>query len=207
MIHDINAVHALIDHALDASDMALDALETPQDVESVSHRSCIDSPAAPPSAYPYPPGGGYNLRYQWRSRRVNRCLWRGTRPDTFPACHSRSSIKTVLTLGKGVASGLPGAASHLDPIELFAQWFHAAEEVRHPAVGIGHARHRNGRTARPSVRIVLLKEVDEHGFVFYTNYGSRKAIELDANPNAALCFYWAVLAPPGTSDGDRATYL
>ncbi len=38
--------------------------------------------------------------------------------------------------------------------------------------------------------MVLLKGVDERGFVFYTNYGSRKAAELDANPRAALCFYW-----------------
>ena len=44
---------------------------------------------------------------------------------------------------------------------------------------------------RPSARIVLLKGVDERGFVFYTNYGSRKGRELAANPNAALVFYWA----------------
>jgi pyridoxamine 5'-phosphate oxidase len=41
--------------------------------------------------------------------------------------------------------------------------------------------------------MVLLKGVDERGFVFYTNYGSRKAEELEANPNAAVCFHWAVL--------------
>jgi pyridoxamine 5'-phosphate oxidase len=46
---------------------------------------------------------------------------------------------------------------------------------------------------RPSVRLVLLKGVDERGFVFYTNYGSRKARELEANPRAALCFYWPTL--------------
>lgn len=44
--------------------------------------------------------------------------------------------------------------------------------------------------ARPSVRMVLLKHADEHGFVFYTNYESRKGRELLANPNAAMCFHW-----------------
>ena len=46
---------------------------------------------------------------------------------------------------------------------------------------------------RPAARMVLLKGVDEAGFVFFTNYGSRKAVELDANPRAALCFYWSSL--------------
>jgi len=43
---------------------------------------------------------------------------------------------------------------------------------------------------KPAARIVLLKGVDDRGFVFYTNLGSRKATELTANPQAALCFYW-----------------
>ena len=46
---------------------------------------------------------------------------------------------------------------------------------------------------RPSARIVLLKEVSESGFVFYTNYRSRKARDLQQNPWAALVFYWAAL--------------
>ena len=46
---------------------------------------------------------------------------------------------------------------------------------------------------RPSVRIVLLRGVDERGFVFHTNYNSRKGQELDANPWAALCFHWPTL--------------
>jgi pyridoxamine 5'-phosphate oxidase len=43
---------------------------------------------------------------------------------------------------------------------------------------------------RPSARVVLLKQVDERGFVFFTNYSSRKGRELAANPRAALCLYW-----------------
>ena len=46
---------------------------------------------------------------------------------------------------------------------------------------------------QPAVRVVLLKAFDEHGFVFYTNFESRKGRELAANPRAALCFYWAPL--------------
>jgi pyridoxamine 5'-phosphate oxidase len=46
---------------------------------------------------------------------------------------------------------------------------------------------------KPSVRLVLLKGYDERGFVFFTNYGSRKAQEIEANPNATLVFHWALL--------------
>jgi pyridoxamine 5'-phosphate oxidase len=48
-------------------------------------------------------------------------------------------------------------------------------------------------SGRPSVRMVLLRGIDERGFVFFTNYGSRKGQELDGNPQAALCFYWPTL--------------
>jgi pyridoxamine 5'-phosphate oxidase len=49
------------------------------------------------------------------------------------------------------------------------------------------------REGRPSARMVLLKGIDDRGFVFYTNYESRKGLELKSNPNAALVFYWAPL--------------
>jgi pyridoxamine 5'-phosphate oxidase len=104
----------------------------------------------------------------------------------------KSSLKTVLTLGQGVAVGLPDAAADADPIELFQVWFEAASES-----GILMPEAMTLATATPdgvpSARMVLLKGVDPSGFVFFTNYGSQKASELDANPRAALCFHWAVL--------------
>lgn len=76
-----------------------------------------------------------------------------------------------------------------DPIEQFRDWFRAAEER-----GLPKANAMTLATAdadgRPSARIVLLKEVDARGFVFYSNYESKKGEELAANPRAALVFLW-----------------
>jgi pyridoxamine 5'-phosphate oxidase len=79
-----------------------------------------------------------------------------------------------------------------DPIELFRAWFAEATQKEHSdpnAVALATA----DADGRPSVRMVLLKDVDARGFVFYTNLDSRKGRELRANPNAALCFHWKSL--------------
>jgi len=55
---------------------------------------------------------------------------------------------------------------------------------------------------QPSVRIVLLKSVDERGFVFYTNYTSRKGIELLGQPRAAMCFHWQPMERQVRVEGD-----
>jgi pyridoxamine 5'-phosphate oxidase len=76
-----------------------------------------------------------------------------------------------------------------DPLEQFRAWLAEAEHagIQAPeAMALATA----GATGAPSVRMVLLKSVDEHGFVFFTGYLSRKAAELDSNPRAALLFYW-----------------
>ncbi len=103
----------------------------------------------------------------------------------------KSSIKTVLTLGQGVTGGIPDAAEDVDPIDLFRSWFDAAGEsgILLPESGALATSTPDGL---PSVRMVLLKAVDRRGFVFFTNYGSTKAREIEANPHAALCFHWAV---------------
>lgn len=104
----------------------------------------------------------------------------------------KSSLRTLLTLGKGVVQGIPEAAADRDPIELFREWFDAATES---GIFMPEASALATATAdgAPSVRMVLLKTLDARGFVFYTNYESRKAVELESNPRAALCFHWAVL--------------
>ena len=79
-----------------------------------------------------------------------------------------------------------------DPIELFGHWF---DEVRDRGVELPEAvaLATATRDAVPSVRMVLLKGVDEQGFTFFTNYESRKAGEMVENPRAALCFHWKEL--------------
>ncbi len=104
----------------------------------------------------------------------------------------KTFFRTAFTLGKGVATGLDELDVADDPIGFFRKWFKEAEDS-----GILLPESMCLATAspdgKPSARMVLLKEVDETGFVFYTNYGSRKARELDANPHASLVFHWASL--------------
>lgn len=75
-----------------------------------------------------------------------------------------------------------------DPIDQFKQWFEQAinsEVIEANAMVLGTYAHN-----RPSSRTVLLKGVDRNGFVFYTNYGSRKAEEISHNSNVSLLFPW-----------------
>lgn len=81
------------------------------------------------------------------------------------------------------------ASAGPDPLAQFAEWFAVATQGGVPeptAMAVATA----GVDGMPNVRMLLLKGADERGFVFYTNLRSPKAAELDANPRAALCFYW-----------------
>ena len=80
-----------------------------------------------------------------------------------------------------------------DPVTQFAQWYEHAQAAVKPlpdAVALATAT----RAGQPSLRVVLLKSFDGHGFVFFTNYRSRKGRELARNPPATLLFHWGELA-------------
>jgi pyridoxamine 5'-phosphate oxidase len=79
--------------------------------------------------------------------------------------------------------------SSQDPIELFQEWLKEAAKTE-PDDPEAMSLATVGRDGQPSVRMVLLKGIDQKGFLFYTNMESRKGRELTENPRAALCFYW-----------------
>ncbi|SRR5258706_5896442 len=87
-----------------------------------------------------------------------------------------------------------------DPIARFRELLKEAEQlglVPHNAMALA----TTGDDRQPTVRMVLLKDVDERGFVFYTNLQSRKARQLKDNPKASLCFWWTQLKRQVRVDG------
>jgi pyridoxamine 5'-phosphate oxidase len=97
-----------------------------------------------------------------------------------------SSVDPILHKG---ARPLREADTDPDPLVQFRAWFAEVQAARLPqpeALALATATS----DGHPSVRMVLLRGLDERGFVFFTNYESRKATEMSANPRAALVFYW-----------------
>jgi pyridoxamine 5'-phosphate oxidase len=90
--------------------------------------------------------------------------------------------------------------TELEPLVPFRRWWDAAAAREDLAEALSIAT----ATAEgvPSVRMVLLRGLDERGFVFYTNLDSRKGDELNANPRAAACFHWKSLARQVRIEGD-----
>jgi len=80
-----------------------------------------------------------------------------------------------------------------DPVKQFSVWYDEAQ-LTHPALPNAAVLSTVDPTGKPSARFVLLKEFDQRGFVFYTNYESRKSRDLNANTSAALTFYWQEVA-------------
>ena len=79
-----------------------------------------------------------------------------------------------------------------DPFDQFAQWFLQADEVEDVEANAMTVATVNA-SGRPSARILLLKEVTDKGFVFYSNFESRKGKQLAKNPYTALVFHWPIL--------------
>jgi pyridoxamine 5'-phosphate oxidase len=104
-----------------------------------------------------------------------------------------SSKTNVADLRKSYEKAeLSEEASHADPLKQFDQWLHEAIRAELPepnAMTLATISKEN----RPSTRPVLIKGYDERGIVWYTNYESRKGIELASNPWAALQFHWVEL--------------
>ena len=83
-------------------------------------------------------------------------------------------------------------ASHADPMAQFGQWFDEARQGELPEPN-AMTLATVGSDLRPSTRIVLIKDFDARGIVWYTNYQGRKGLELAGNPYAALQFHWVEL--------------
>ena len=89
----------------------------------------------------------------------------------------------------GLVRGLSRSNLDPDPVKQFDRWYQVARKTHiywPNSVALATATS----DGRPSVRMVLLKQYDQAGFVFYTNYSSRKGRELEANPQAEMVIYW-----------------
>ncbi len=103
-----------------------------------------------------------------------------------------SRMRALVTLGQGMAGGISELTVAEDPITLFKEWFAQAKRsgiFLPEAITLATAT----KEGIPSARMMLLKAVDERGFVFYTNFDSRKGTELRENPRAALVVHWPTL--------------
>jgi pyridoxamine 5'-phosphate oxidase len=104
-------------------------------------------------------------------------------------------------MGSGMAKGLSRETAGKDPIQLYKQWLEDAKRAGtflHDAVTLATCT----KEGVPSARMMLLKGIDDRGLVFYTNYESRKAVELDENPRAAMISHWPVLERQVRAEGE-----
>ena len=102
----------------------------------------------------------------------------------------------------------------LGPLDLFNEWYYLAK-VKSPKYYNAFTLSTATLGGKPSSRIVLLKKSDQQGFVFYTNFNSRKSLELNSTPYATMCFYWESLQKQiriegkaeRVSDGEANSYF
>ena len=98
------------------------------------------------------------------------------------------SLPCIKTIARAFI-GLDESNINADPFKQFERWFQDAMNagLTHPDAMTLSTVSPDGK---PSARIVLLRGCDEKGFVFYTNYNSRKGVEISKNPWATLTFFW-----------------
>ncbi len=126
----------------------------------------------------------------------------------------KSTIRALLTIRKGVFKGLNEDTVGTEPFRLFDEWYY---DARKSGLYLPEAMTlaTSSPDGYPSARLVLLKRHDERGFVFFSNYESRKAVELEKNPRAALVMHWPILqrqvriegTVQKTSDEESAAYF
>jgi len=80
-----------------------------------------------------------------------------------------------------------------DPIDLFKYWFNEAKKIELNDPNAFSLATSDSK-GFPSVRVVLLKDYSQNGFVFYTNLNSKKSLSIKENPRAEMCFYWKSLS-------------
>ena len=101
-------------------------------------------------------------------------------------------LRCLFTFGQGVALPLPKISASSDPFELFIKWFDDASKsgmLLPEAMSVSTCDSEG----QPSSRMVLLKEFNLDGFIFYTNYDSRKSQHIVHNNKVSLLFHWGVL--------------
>jgi pyridoxamine 5'-phosphate oxidase len=124
---------------------------------------------------------------------VRRARWRRSKRSCGkPDWATSQAASSPYPAAETTISDFPNAQNAGDPLELFRDWFAAATaaEPRLPEAASLATATRDGV---PSARMVLMKGYDARGFVFFTNYESRKSRELIANPRAAMLFHWGSL--------------
>lgn len=131
-----------------------------------------------------------------RKRRIAQAMWRGRFASVYGLKSNTDSEPHVMT--DTFDHDLPAALTAVDftgaeePFRLFADWFAEAKSSE-PNDPNAMAVASVDETGLPNLRMVLLKGFDEAGFVFYTNFESRKGREILAHPKAALLFHWKSL--------------
>ena len=110
-----------------------------------------------------------------------------------PASSAQPPVDLHALRREYITAGLSRESLDPDPFEQFSAWLQHALDVAVPepnAMTVATVATDGG----PMQRVVLLKTYDQHGFVFYTNYGSAKAAQIAANPRVSLHFFWEQLA-------------